>query len=223
MEKVFDYGDLKLDGSEVYTLLERMKTQETPATILKDQLDKGFFTMEGGSETQYVMFMRIKDMIVYFMSRYHVDSTVNMISQTPEGQKMLEESKKSPEKYSTFLGGILSNPKSHSVIEKLANGAFNNCVKLTEFVKEGEYDLRNIQEVESGAFKGSYFKNIELPLPEKLEGSTFDSCHAEYIDIPNVKNFGSRTFYQCKELKHINMPNFVESYNTDYQNIFTFL
>ena len=46
-------------------------------------------------------------------------------------------------------------------IEKLANGAFNNCVKLTEFVKEGEYDLRNIQEVESGAFKGSYFKNIE--------------------------------------------------------------
>lgn len=106
-------------------------------------------------------------------------------------------------------------------IEKLANGAFNNCVKLTEFVKEGEYDLRNIQEVESGAFKGSYFKNIELPLPEKLEGSTFDSCHAEYIDIPNVKNFGSRTFYQCKELKHINMTNFVESYNADYQNIFT--
>ena len=35
MEKVFDYGDLKLDGSEVYSLLERMKTQETPATILE--------------------------------------------------------------------------------------------------------------------------------------------------------------------------------------------
>ena len=35
-KKVFDYEDLKLDGSEVYSLLEKMKTQETPADILKE-------------------------------------------------------------------------------------------------------------------------------------------------------------------------------------------
>lgn len=184
MEKVFDYGDLKLDGSEVYSLLERMKTQETPATILKDQLDKGFFTMEGGSETQYVMFMRIKDMIVYFMSRYHVDSTVNMISQTPEGQKMLEESKKSPEKYSTFLGGILSNPKSHSVIEKLANGVLSVAAKAKSVsTPETSIDLKYLYEMDDNTFAGIALEIMFALYPETIENNEKFSHIVMYDDV----------------------------------------
>lgn len=184
MEKVFDYGDLKLDGSEVYSLLEKMKTSETPATILQDQLGKGFFTMEGGSETQYVMFMRIKDMIVYFMSRYHVDSTVNMISQTPEGQNMLEESKKSPEKYSTFLGGILSNPKSHSVIEKLANGVLSVAAKAKSVATpETSIDLKYLYEMDDNTFAGIALEIMFALYPETIEKNEKFSHIVMYDDV----------------------------------------
>lgn len=109
-------------------------------------------------------------------------------------------------------------------LEQLRGGAFANCVKLTEFVKEGEYDLTKINVVESYAFADSYFKEIELPLLEAFDAdgaAAFQRCHAEYISIPLIRILPAETFYQCKELKHINMPNYVETFRNPYENIFT--
>lgn len=109
-------------------------------------------------------------------------------------------------------------------LEQLAGSAFGNCIKLTEFVKDGEYDLTKINVVESSAFAESYFKEIELPLLEAFDANgsgAFRRCHAEYISIPLIKILPSETFYGCKELKHINMPNYVETYRSSYENIFT--
>ncbi len=109
-------------------------------------------------------------------------------------------------------------------LEELAGGAFVNCIKLTEFVKDGEYDLTKINVVESSAFADSYFKEIELPLVEAFDANgsgVFQRCHAEYISIPLIKKLSPYTFYQCKELKHINMPNYEDTFRTAYENIFT--
>ena len=107
-------------------------------------------------------------------------------------------------------------------LEELAGGAFANCIKLTEFVKDGEYDLTNIKVVEANAFADSYFKEIEIPYIEKLDGTgVFQNCHAEYISIPLITKLVPYTFYQCKELKHINMPNYEDTYRSTYENVFT--
>lgn len=109
-------------------------------------------------------------------------------------------------------------------LEELGDGAFANCIKLTEFIKDGEYDLTKIKVVESSAFADSYFKEIELPLIEAFDSNgsgAFQRCHAEYISIPLIKILPSETFYGCKELKHINMPNYVETHRSSYENIFT--
>lgn len=109
-------------------------------------------------------------------------------------------------------------------LEQLGGSAFANCVKLTEFVKDGEYDLRKINVVESSAFADSYFKEIELPLIEEFASNgtgVFQRCHAEFISLPLLKILRSYTFYQCKELKHINIPNYVETLRISYENVFT--
>lgn len=109
-------------------------------------------------------------------------------------------------------------------LEQLAGSAFGNCIKLTEFVKDGEYDLTKINVVESSAFADSYFKEIELPLLEAFDANgsgSFRRCHAEYISIPLIKKLAPYTFYQCKELKHINMPNYEDTFRSPYENIFT--
>ncbi len=109
-------------------------------------------------------------------------------------------------------------------LEELAHGAFANCIKLTEFVKEGEYDLRKIKVLEADAFADSYFKEIELPLIEAFDSGgsgVFQRCHAEYISIPKLKILREYTFYQCKELKHINIPNYVDTLRYPYENVFT--
>ncbi len=106
-------------------------------------------------------------------------------------------------------------------LEELANGAFANCIKLTEFVKDGEYDLTKLKVVEAQAFAHSCFKGIYLPEITQINGSgTFQYCQAEFIDIPNVTYISTLTFNGCKNLKHINMPNFVDASRTDYENIF---
>lgn len=109
-------------------------------------------------------------------------------------------------------------------LEQLGGSAFGNCVKLTEFVKDGEYDLTKINVVEANAFADSYFKEIELPLLEEFDANgsgAFQRCHAEYISLPLIKILRSYTFYGCKELKHINMPNYVETLRAPYENVFT--
>lgn len=109
-------------------------------------------------------------------------------------------------------------------LEQVGGSAFGNCIKLTDFVKDGEYDLMKINVVESYAFADSYFKEIELPLLEAFDANgsgAFRRCHAEYISIPLIKILPSETFYGCKELKHINMPNYVETHRSSYENIFT--
>ncbi len=109
-------------------------------------------------------------------------------------------------------------------LEELAGGAFANCIKFTEFAKDGEYDLTKINVVESSAFADSYFKEIELPLIEAFDANgsgVFQRCHAEYISIPFIKKLSPYTFYQCKELKRINMPNYEDTFRTAYENIFT--
>lgn len=109
-------------------------------------------------------------------------------------------------------------------LEQLAGGAFANCVKLTEFVKDGEYDLTKINVVESSAFADSYFKEIELPSLEEFDANgsgAFRRCHAEYISIPLIKILSPETFYGCKELKHINMPNYEDTFRSSYENVFT--
>ncbi|MGN0536190.1 MAG: S8 family serine peptidase [Eubacterium sp.] len=108
-------------------------------------------------------------------------------------------------------------------LEELGGGTFANCVKLTDFVKEGEYDLTKIKVLEADAFADSYFKEIELYVDAFDAGGSgvFQRCHAEYISIPNVKKLLPYTFSECKELKHINMPNFVDTTRTPYENIFT--
>ncbi len=110
-------------------------------------------------------------------------------------------------------------------LEQLGGSAFGNCIKLTDFVKDGEYDLTKINVVEAYAFAYSYFNEIELPLLEDFaEGgasAAFQGCHAEYISIPLIKKLQPYTFYQCKELKHINMPNYEDTFRTAYENIFT--
>lgn len=109
-------------------------------------------------------------------------------------------------------------------LEQLGGSAFGNCIKLNEFVKDGEYDLTKINVVESSAFADSYFKEIELPLLEAFDANgsgAFQRCHAEYISIPLIKKLQPYTFYQCKELKHINMPNYEDTFRTAYENIFT--
>ena len=111
-----------------------------------------------------------------------------------------------------------------SELEQLGGSAFGNCIKLTEFVKDGEYDLTKINVVESSAFADSYFKEIELPLLEAFDANgsgAFQRCHAEYISIPLIKKLQPYTFYQCKELKHINMPNYEDTFRTAYENVFT--
>lgn len=107
-------------------------------------------------------------------------------------------------------------------LEELGGGAFENCTKLTEFVKDGQYDLRKIKLLEADAFAYSYFKEIYLPLITEINDSgAFQSSQAEYIDIPNVTFFTSYTFYKCQKLKHINMPNFVDAVRMPYENNFT--
>lgn len=107
-------------------------------------------------------------------------------------------------------------------LEELGGGAFENCTKLTEFVKDGQYDLTKIKLLEADAFAYSYFKEIYLPLITEINDSgAFQSSQAEYIDIPNVTFLGSRTFNNCQKLKHINMPNFVDATRDPYANIFT--
>lgn len=107
-------------------------------------------------------------------------------------------------------------------LEELGGGAFTNCTNLTEFVKEGQYDLRKIKLLEADAFAYSYFKEIYLPLITEINDSgAFQSSQAEYIDIPNVTFLGSSTFNNCQKLKHINMPNFVDATRDPYANIFT--
>lgn len=107
-------------------------------------------------------------------------------------------------------------------LEELGGGAFKNCTKLTEFVKEGQYDLTKIKLLEADAFAYSYFKEIYLPLITEINDSgAFQSSQAEYIDIPNVTFLGSSTFNNCQKLKHINMPNFVDATRDPYANIFT--
>ena len=107
-------------------------------------------------------------------------------------------------------------------LEELGGGAFKNCTNLTEFVKEGQYDLRKIKLLEADAFAYSYFKEIYLPLITEINDSgAFQSSQAEYIDIPNVTFLGSSTFKNCQKLKHINMPNFVDATRGPYANIFT--
>ena len=110
-------------------------------------------------------------------------------------------------------------------LEQVGGSAFGNCIKLTEFVKDGEYDLTKINVVESYAFAYSYFKEIELPLLENFaEGgasAAFQGCHAEYISIPLIKKLQPYTFCQCKELKHINMPNYEDTFRSSYENVFT--
>lgn len=107
-------------------------------------------------------------------------------------------------------------------LEELGGGAFTNCTNLTEFVKEGQYDLTKIKLLEADAFAYSYFKEIYLPLITEINDSgAFQSSQAEYIDIPNVTFLGSSTFNNCQKLKHINMPNFVDATRDPYANIFT--
>lgn len=107
-------------------------------------------------------------------------------------------------------------------LEELGGGAFANCTKLTEFVKEGQYDLTKIKLLEADAFAYSYFKEIYLPLITEINDSAaFQSSQAEYIDIPNVTFLGGSTFNNCQKLKHINMPNFVDATRDPYANIFT--
>ena len=107
-------------------------------------------------------------------------------------------------------------------LEELGGGAFENCTKLTEFVKEGQYDLTKIKLLEADAFAYSYFKEIYLPLITEINDSgAFQSSQAEYIDIPNVTFLGGSTFNNCQKLKHINMPNFVDATRDPYANIFT--
>lgn len=107
-------------------------------------------------------------------------------------------------------------------LEELGGGAFANCTKLTEFVKEGQYDLTKIKLLEADAFAYSYFKEIYLPLITEINDSgAFQSSQAEYIDIPNATFLGGSTFNNCQKLKHINMPNFVDATRDPYANIFT--
>lgn len=184
MEKVFDYGDLKLEGKDIYGVLEKMKTQDTPTEILLEQLNKGFYTMEGGSETQYIMFMRVKDMIVYFMSRYHTDSAVSMIAQTPEGQKMLEESRKDTKKYSALLNGILSNPKSHGVISKLTEGVLSIARKAKEnATPETNIDLKYLYEMDDNTFAGIALEIMFALHPDTIEKNTKFSHIIMYDDV----------------------------------------
>lgn len=108
-------------------------------------------------------------------------------------------------------------------LEQLGGSAFGNCIKLTDFVKDGEYDLTKINVVESYAFADSYFKEIELPLIEAFASNgtgVFQRCHAEFISLPFLKILRSYTFYQCKELKHINIPNYVDTLRTAFENVF---
>lgn len=107
-------------------------------------------------------------------------------------------------------------------LEELGGGAFTNCTNLTEFVKEGQYDLTKIKLLEADAFAYSYFKEIYLPLITEINDSgAFQSSQAEYIDIPNVTFLAGSTFNNCQKLKHINMPNFVDAIRDPYANIFT--
>lgn len=107
-------------------------------------------------------------------------------------------------------------------LEELGGGAFENCTKLTEFVKDGQYDLTKIKLLEADAFAYSYFKEIYLPLITEINDSgAFQSSQAEYIDIPNVTFLAGSTFNNCQKLKHINMPNFVDAIRDPYANIFT--
>ena len=107
-------------------------------------------------------------------------------------------------------------------LEELGGGAFKNCTKLTEFVKDGQYDLTKIKLLEADAFAYSCFKEIYLPLITEINDSgAFQSSQAEYIDIPNVTFLGSSTFNNCQKLKHINMPDFVDATRDPYANIFT--
>lgn len=107
-------------------------------------------------------------------------------------------------------------------LEELGGGAFANCTNLTEFVKEGQYDLTKIKLLEADAFAYSYFKEIYLPLITEINDSgAFQSSQAEYIDIPNATFLGGSTFNNCQKLKHINMPNFVDATRDPYANIFT--
>lgn len=125
-----------------------------------------------------------------------------------------------------WAGGTFSNCYSLEhlyapELEELADGAFANCVKLTEFVKDGEYDLTKIKVVEAQAFAYSCFKEIYLPEITQINGSgTFQYCQAEFIDIPNVTYISTLTFNGCKNLKHINMPNFIDAPRIAYENIF---
>lgn len=107
-------------------------------------------------------------------------------------------------------------------LEELGGGAFKNCTKLTEFVKDGQYDLTKIKLLEADAFAYSCFKGIYLPLITEINFSgAFQCSQAEYIDIPNVTFLGSSTFNNCQKLKHINMPGFVDATRDPYANIFT--
>lgn len=107
-------------------------------------------------------------------------------------------------------------------LEELGGGAFKNCTKLTEFVKDGQYDLTKIKLLEADAFAYSCFKEIYLPLITEINVSgAFQCSQAEYIDIPNVTFLGSSTFNNCQKLKHINMPDFVDATRDPYANIFT--
>lgn len=108
-------------------------------------------------------------------------------------------------------------------LEELGGGAFKNCTNLTEFVKEGQYDLTKIKLLGANAFAYSCFKEIYLPNIDSLKNASgaFQCSQAEYIDIPNVTFFSSYTFYKCQKLKHINMPNFVDAARMPYENNFT--
>ena len=86
-------------------------------------------------------------------------------------------------------------------LEEVAESAFGNCTKLTEFVKDGQYDLTKIKLMEGNAFAHSCFKEIYLPLITKIDFSgAFQYSQAEYIDIPNVTFLSDHTFYRCKNL-----------------------
>lgn len=106
-------------------------------------------------------------------------------------------------------------------LEELGENVFKNCTELTEFVKDGEYDLTNITYIDGAAFSYSYFEEIYLPNVTVWEGSSyFMGCKAVYIDVPTLEKLPMQCFMYCNNLEHVNLVNVTDTVRMPYEHIF---
>lgn len=90
-------------------------------------------------------------------------------------------------------------------LTEISNCAFQNCNKLTEF------DFSNITYLGKNALSYSNFRDISLPNLIELNGTgCFSYCNAETISIPQIEILKEYTFRGAKNLKHIDMPNYID-------------